>query len=188
MSASNVDIKSIVDGFRLAWAIGVPMGLGFFAAAPARAHSARHFADLKHASFEPGRGIYRPAWAAVFATIGYASFLVYKTGRDNNISTTRPFFYYLLQFVFALLFCNLLFKERKIFLALVIVFTNACLVGITAFEFYSIKPEAGYLLVPYMGWLLWLGLLTKNLWRLNMEKDSTFHFHKTLVSKVTKTN
>jgi len=59
------------------------------------------------------------------------------------------------------------FGQHMIFEALILLLVIDIAVIVTLFLFWKVRPLAGVLLLPYLGWVLFASLLNYQFWELN---------------------
>ncbi|KAE9550876.1 hypothetical protein FO519_005921 [Halicephalobus sp. NKZ332] len=152
----------------------VPAGLGVASVLSARPHH-QYFRFLESSS-KPKWADFAPAGYAALdlltlSPLGYASYLVYKSGGGFDYTDTAV--------ALALYGTNLLFAgatvpllEKKNYKCLAIntsiVFGTALA---TAVAFYRIDEKAGLFVAPYAAWTAFYAFLTYNLYKMNTYKE-----------------
>lgn len=99
----------------------------------------------------PPEWIFPIAWTILYAVIGVASYL-YMKDTDFKLGDTARFFYYglFLNFVWPIIFfCFKMFTAAVIILILMIILLVAAAKG-----FFDKNKTAGWMMVPYIAWLL----------------------------------
>lgn len=96
--------------------------------------------------------------------MGVAAFLVWRRPRSPERSTALRLFF--VQLALNALWTPLFFGLHRPGIALVeIVLLDAAVLA-TLIAFWRLRPLAGALLVPYLGWLLFATALNGAIWRL----------------------
>lgn len=120
---------------------------------------------LKPPGSPPG-WIFPIAWTILYLAMGLASGLVLASGApaEQVFSGIRLYILQLgVNFLWPILFFGLeLYLVAFLWLVLLLL-----LVSLLILWFYRILPLAGYLLVPYWGWLLFAGYLNLGVYLLN---------------------
>ncbi len=95
----------------------------------------------------------------LYILIGLASYLIHRSNSKNKETALIIYYFQLLiNFAWPIAF----FNYQSFLLALAILITLCILVAILIKLFYQIRPLAAFLLLPYMGWILFA--LYLNFW------------------------
>ena len=103
-------------------------------------------------------------WTILYILMGISAYIVDNSGSDNIKSSLL--IYYVQLFV-NLLWPVVFFGFGKIFIALGLIILLLGLVLITFIKFYKINKTAGYLLIPYILWLVFATYLNFSIYVLN---------------------
>ena len=123
------------------------------------------YATLKKPSWNPPNWIFGPVWTGLYTTMAIAAWLVWKRGGFAGQRVALSLF--LAQLLFNALWSPLFFGLRHPALAFAdIVLLWLALLGTVA-AFWSARPIAGALLLPYLAWVTFASALNFALWRLN---------------------
>jgi translocator protein len=123
------------------------------------------YAGLKKPSWNPPSWIFGPVWTALYTTMAVAAWLVWKRGGISGQRVALSLF--LAQLFLNALWSPLFFGLRHPALAFAdIVLLWLALLG-TVTAFWSARPIAGALLLPYLAWVTFASALNFTLWRLN---------------------
>lgn len=124
------------------------------------------YMTLNKPSFNPPSWVFGPVWTTLFLLMGIAAFLVWKSGW-SRIDVKKALGVYALQLVFNMTWSIVFFALHSpgwAFLNLIILWI---LIAWTMISFYKISKTATYLLIPYIAWVSFAGILNYTLWMLN---------------------
>ncbi len=124
------------------------------------------YAYLDKPFFSPPNWIFGPVWTLLYAMMGAAAFLIWKTGlqkREVKIALSFFVFQLLLNFAWSFLF----FALQNPFLALIDIVLLLLTIFITILKFYPLSKTAAYLLIPYILWVSFATLLNFSILILN---------------------
>jgi len=123
------------------------------------------YSQLVQPDWAPPPGVFGPVWSALYAMMGVAVWLVWRSGgfRQNRYAIIL----YLLQLSLNALWSWLFFAWQRGALALADVLLLWILIVATLISFWRIRPLAGALLVPYLLWVSFALGLNYSLWQLN---------------------
>lgn len=137
--------------------------LGGFASASAPAF----YAELQRPSWSPPAWVFGPVWTLLFALMGIAAWLVW---REKGFADARVALgLFIAQLVANALWSWLFFAWQLGTLSLVDIAILWALILATIVAFWPMKPLAGVLLLPYLGWVSFAAALNFALCRLNPE-------------------
>lgn len=116
--------------------------------------------------FNPPAWIFGPVWITLYALMGIASYLVWQE-RGVNSLVKPALVVFGVHLVLNALWSFLFFGLRNLGLAFFEIIILWLFIAILIYLFYKINPKAAYLLVPYLAWVSFAGVLNFYLWRLN---------------------
>lgn len=124
------------------------------------------YASLIKPAFNPPNWVFGPVWTLLYISMGLAAHLVWEKREEDRIVK------YALLLFFAQLTLNglwsiIFFGKQDILLALIEIILLWFLILATIIKFYGIRPFAGLILIPYLLWVSFAGILNFNLWMLN---------------------
>ncbi len=118
--------------------------------------SSTWYQNLEKPFFNPPSWIFSPVWITLYALMGIALYLVWK----HKVL----FFVHLF---FNGLWSVLFFGLKSPFYAFLDLIVLWILILVLIFKFYKARKLAGLLLVPYLAWVTFAGVLNYFLWILN---------------------
>jgi tryptophan-rich sensory protein len=136
-------------------------GLGAIASADARAF----YAELVRPSWAPPGWLFGPVWSVLYALMGVAAWLVWRTRAAAGARTAL--FLFVVQLGVNALWSWLFFVWRQGALAFADVLLLWFLILATLVAFRRFSGLAAALLWPYLAWVTFASALTFTVWRLN---------------------
>lgn len=123
------------------------------------------YSQLVQPDWAPPPAIFGPVWTTLFTLMGIAAWLTWRSGgfAANRVALTL----FLLQLAFNALWSWLFFAWNLGLLALVDIAVLWILIASTLIAFWRVRPLAGGLLIPYLLWVGFAGVLNFSLWQLN---------------------
>ena len=123
------------------------------------------YSQLVQPSWAPPPEIFGPVWTVLYTLMGIGAWLVWRSGgfRSNRGALTL----FLLQLAFNALWSWLFFAWNLGVLALADIAVLCILILYTLVSFWRVRPLAGGLLIPYLLWVSFAGVLNFSLWQLN---------------------
>jgi benzodiazapine receptor len=125
----------------------------------------RWYEGLRKPSWRPPNWLFGPAWTILYGTIAVAGWLVWREAGWAGAAV--PLTIYGIQLVLNAAWSGIFFGLKRMDLA----FAELCLLWIailaTIVSFHTVEPSAAWLLVPYLCWVTFAGILNFTMWRLN---------------------
>ena len=120
------------------------------------------YSSLNQPPFAPP-GIFFPiAWTALYLLMGISYYFYRKTDKNSTLIIL-----YYIQLFLNLTWTFIFFVFKMCFLAIVWILVIILLVFYLIKQFWNIKKESAYLLIPYLLWLLFAMYLTIGIFLLN---------------------
>ena len=114
----------------------------------------RHWYDgLEKAPWNPPGWVFGPAWTVFYVLMAVAAWLVARAGLEET-SVRTALVLYVSQLALNLAWSLLFFAARSPGWALVDIVALDVLVAVTLVAFWRIEPVAGWLLLPYLAWIV----------------------------------
>lgn len=123
------------------------------------------YATLEKPSWNPPGWVFGPVWTVLYTLMAIAAWLVWKQGgfRVQRVALSL----FLLQLLLNGLWSPLFFGLQNPGLALVDLGLLWLAILTTLMWFWQVSVPAGALLLPYLAWVTFAGVLNATLWRLN---------------------
>jgi len=125
------------------------------------------YASLTKPFFAPPNWLFGPAWIILFALMGIALFLVWQKGFKSKKAKVAGMFF-VIQFAFNILWSFLFFGLRNPFAGFVGIIFLWIFILATIISFNKVSKKAALLLVPYLLWVTFAGMLNCAVWLLNL--------------------
>ena len=138
--------------------IAISLGIGV-AIALSTMNSMNLYQKINRPKIAPPGFIFPIVWSVLYVMIGLSSYLIHRSNNNNKESALILYYFQLvLNFVWPITF----FNYQNFLLALAILLALNISVIILIRLFYKIRPIAAYLLLPYLGWIIFA--LYLNFW------------------------
>jgi tryptophan-rich sensory protein len=124
------------------------------------------YSTLVKPSFNPPNWIFAPVWTVLYILMGVAAGMVWGYGYYHKWVKTALYFFgfqLLLNASWSIVFFGLQLPLA----ALVILLLLLVLIAMTIRRFYIVNRTAAYLMVPYLLWVLFAGILNLKIVQLN---------------------
>jgi benzodiazapine receptor len=123
------------------------------------------YPTLNKPSFNPPNWIFGPVWSTLYTLMAISAWLVW---RERGFSRGAwPLGLFLVQLVLNALWSIVFFGMRNPGAAFAELVLFWVAIAATMAAFFPIKRLAGVLLVPYLAWVSFAGVLNFMIWRLN---------------------
>lgn len=147
-------------------AITVPLLVGYLSGRFTQDSISVWYHLLDKPFFTPPDYVFAPVWTILYLFMGVSAFMVMRQGLDkDNVQYALSFF--ILQLMLNGIWSFMFFTMRSLFFAFVelVVLLGALLLTYMAFR--RISVWAGYLLIPYIIWVIFAGALNLSIAILN---------------------
>lgn len=168
--------KEMSEYLKPAAAIALPFLGGAAGSVISRTNISQWYENIKRPSWRPPNYIFGPVWTALYGSMGYASYLVWRDGGGFQGEAALPLALYGTQLALNWAWTPIFFGAHRLGLATIEI---GCLWGTivaTIFTFHKVNATAAHILFPYLGWVTFASVLTFKIWRMNKddneEKDS----------------
>ena len=125
--------------------------------------AASFYAQLSKPSWAPPAGVFGPVWSALYALMGVAAWLVWRSPGSKAVALGL----FCVQLAANALWSWLFFAWHLGALAAVEVLVLLALIAATVAAFWRTSRPAALLLVPYALWVSFASALTWTVWRSN---------------------
>jgi len=123
------------------------------------------YGQLERPAWAPPAGAFGPVWSVLYLTMALAAWLVWR--EPVSPGRGRALVLFLAQLAANALWSWLFFRWRTGALSFADVVLLLVLLAATVVAFWRIRPLAGILLLPYLGWTGFATALTWAVWRAN---------------------
>lgn len=133
--------------------------------AVASVRASAFYNQLAQPDWAPPSSVFGPVWIVLYALMGFAAWLVWRSGgfQRNRLALTLFF----AQLAVNALWSWLFFAWHLGAAAFVDILLLVLLVGVTLMSFWRVQRLAGALLVPYLLWIGFAAALNYSVWQLN---------------------
>lgn len=146
--------------------VAVPLLCGFLGSLATRPAIETWYAGLTKPGFSPPNWLFGPAWTLLYILMGIAAFLVWNRGLDAP-GVKPALVLFLVQLVLNLAWSFIFFAGRSPTWGFVEILVLWVAIVATMVQFFRVTPAAGWLLVPYIGWVTFASALNGALMVLN---------------------
>jgi translocator protein len=124
-----------------------------------------YFDALRKPPGTPPPAVFGPAWTILYLLMAVAVWLVWREGLTRQTALALGLFaaQLALNFAWSLIF----FGQHRAGAALLEIAVLWLVILATIILFWRVRPVAGALLVPYLGWVSFAAYLNAGIWRLN---------------------
>ena len=157
-----------MSGFKKIIGLACWLLLSFAAAAigaVASVQAASFYQQLAQPAWAPPASVFGPVWSALYAMMGVAAWLVWCQGSWRQRRGVLTLFFS--QLAVNALWSWLFFAWHHGALAFADIALLWLLIVITVVGFWRVRPLAGALLLPYLGWVSFAAVLNFAVWHLN---------------------
>ena len=102
----------------------------------------------------------------LYVLMGFSSYRIYIKNKENN-NDNGAYFFYLVQLLLNFMWSFIFFTFRLYGISFIWIIILFIFVVITFVKFIRIDKTAGFLLIPYMLWLVFAGIINYFVWVFN---------------------
>jgi translocator protein len=124
------------------------------------------YASLRKPFFSPPAWVFPIVWTKLYIMMAVAAYRVWMRGK-SGVFINRAIFFYILQLILNFLWPIIFFRLQLFGLAFLELMLLLVLILLTTFEFFKIDRLAGFLMIPYIIWVSFAGVLNFAIWLLN---------------------
>lgn len=152
---------------KIAIALIICLMVGYSASVVTRPSVETWYPTLVKPSFNPPNWIFMPVWTLLYIFMGVAAGLVWDKIKEQNEEVKKALGFFLIQLTLNAIWSYIFFGLKNPMLAFVEIALLWLMIYETYFKFDKINKIAGYLLIPYMAWVAFAGILNASIWWLN---------------------
>ena len=123
------------------------------------------YKTLNRGSLNPPGWVFGPVWTALFLLMGYALYIVWTS--ENVKDKKKAYWIFGIQLALNTFWSIIFFGFQNPGLAFFEIWILWAAILANIIVFYRINRWAGYLLLPYLGWVSFAIYLNYSIWRLN---------------------
>ncbi len=123
------------------------------------------YAGLARPPWTPPNWVFAPVWTALYVMMAIAAWVVWLRRRQH---WARPaLIAFVVQLLLNGLWSWLFFGQHAVGLALLDILLLVIVLTVTAGLFFHVSRAAGWLMVPYLLWVLYASTLNAGIWAMN---------------------
>jgi len=124
------------------------------------------YASLKKPPFSPPNWLFGPVWISLFVLMGISLFLIWRKGISTPF-VKEGLIIFGIQLVFNVLWSVAFFGLRSPISGLIVIIILWITILLTIIQFSKLSEIAALLLIPYIAWVSFAGVLNLSLFLLN---------------------
>lgn len=128
------------------------------------------FSTLRKPDFMPPARAFPIVWTVLYAAMGFALAMIVAARGARGRETAIALF--IVQLLLNLAWSPLFFAAHQVTAAFALIVLLILVVALTTWRFWRIRPVAGMLLLPYLGWLLLAAALNFAVMTLNPDAET----------------
>ena len=152
---------------KIAIALLVCLAVGYSASTVTRPSVETWYPTLIKPIFNPPNWIFMPMWTLLYILMAVAAGLVWDKIKEQNEAVKKALLFFIIQLTLNAIWSYLFFGLKNPLLALVEIALLWLMIYETYLKFIKINKIAGYLLIPYLAWVAFAGILNASIWWLN---------------------
>ena len=123
------------------------------------------YQTLNKPSWQPPNWLFGPVWSLLFAMMATSAWLIWRPAGFSGART--PLLLFAVQLILNVVWSWLFFRLHRPDWAFFEIILLWVAILVTMLSFFGRSTTAGWLLVPYLGWVSFAAMLNLTIWRLN---------------------
>ena len=123
------------------------------------------YAELNKPTWNPPNWVFAPVWNLLFLLMAISVWLVWRKADGAALAWAMVFF--IVQLALNVTWSALFFGLQNPAAAFVEILILWCAILATTITFWRVRPVAGWLMLPYLGWVGYASFLNFSIWRMN---------------------
>ncbi|MBZ9625916.1 tryptophan-rich sensory protein [Clostridium sp. FP2] len=128
--------------------------------------ASKDYKNFNKPSFSPPGWVFPVVWTILFFLMAVAAYRIWMKGKSGE-DVTKALVLYVVQLFLNFLWSIIFFRFRLYAIAFLELLLLLVFILLTTFEFYRIDKPSAYLMVPYIVWVSFAGVLNYAIWMLN---------------------
>jgi benzodiazapine receptor len=124
------------------------------------------YQQIRRPSWNPPGWVFGPVWTTLYIMMGVVLYLLWKEA-PAGVQKRGAIGLWAAQLFFNFCWSLLFFNQHRIGVALIDLLLLWILILLTIFAFAKFNKVAAWLLVPYIAWVTFAGILNYSIWILN---------------------
>lgn len=147
-------------------AISIPLMVGGVSGYFTVAGVGSWYTQINRPTWNPPNWLFGPVWTTLYIMMGIALYLVWKS-RLNTPLKSNAILFWSIQMTLNFFWSFIFFNQHLIGFAFVEMVMMWLAILVTIFAFSKINKYAAWLMVPYIAWVSFAGILNFTIWKLN---------------------
>jgi benzodiazapine receptor len=128
--------------------------------------SSSDYANFNKPAFSPPGFLFPVVWTILFFLMAVAAYRVWMKGKSGE-DVSKALVLYGVQLFLNFLWSIIFFRFRLYAIAFLELLLLLVFILLTTFEFYRIDKPSAYLMIPYIAWVSFAGVLNYAIWMMN---------------------
>ena len=124
------------------------------------------YAALEKPPFNPPNWLFAPAWTTLYLLMAISAFLIWRRDLDNR-QVKIALIIFLVQLILNALWSAAFFGLESPLYGIIVIVALWVAILLTILKFFRISLLAGWLLLPYIGWVTFAAILNIYIFILN---------------------
>ncbi len=124
------------------------------------------YLTLNKPFFNPPSWVFSPVWTTLFILMGISLYIVWNKGIERR-NVKKALYIFGIQLILNVSWSAVFFGMENLLGGLIVIILLWIAIFITIIRFKKISKPAAYLLIPYIAWVTFAGLLNLVIWIIN---------------------
>ena len=152
---------------KITYCVAISLAVGYLSSNVTQSSIKTWYPTIEKPIFNPPNWVFAPVWTMLFILMGIAAGMVWNKLEPNKELVKKGLLFFTVQLLLNALWSYLFFGLNNILLALIEIILLWLIIYETYYIFKQVDKKAGYLLIPYLGWVGFASVLTGTIYWLN---------------------
>lgn len=152
---------------RIILCVIICLAVGYLSSIVTQSSIKTWYPTITKPSFNPPNWVFAPVWTLLYIMMGIAAGMVWNKLDTNKELVKKALSFFIIQLLLNALWSYLFFGLNNILLAFIEIILLWLIIYETYYIFKQVDKKAGYLLIPYLGWVGFATILTGTIYWLN---------------------
>ena len=152
---------------KIIYCVAICLAVGYLSSNVTQSSIKTWYPTIEKPIFNPPNWVFAPVWTMLFILMGIAAGMVWNKLESNKELVKKGLLFFTVQLLLNALWSYLFFELNNILLAFIEIILLWLIIYETYYIFKQVDKKAGYLLIPYLGWVGFATILTGTIYWLN---------------------
>lgn len=152
---------------KITYCVAICLAVGYLSSNVTQSSIKTWYPTIEKPFFNPPSWVFAPVWTMLYIMMGVAAGMIWDKLESNKELVKKGLLFFTVQLLLNALWSYLFFGLNNILLALIEIILLWLIIYETYYIFKQVDKKAGYLLIPYLGWVGFATILTGTIFWIN---------------------